>query len=324
MNSWQHLCVAVANPFTRHSLAVRKAGQIAATCGARITLFHAFSLPYPLNKHEPISSKDALSNAIQYRLIGLEAIADTLRYKGVHADCVVEWDFPAHEAIIRYVMKSKPDLLIADSNRHGRIGRWLLANTDWELVRHCPCPLWFVKSNKNPINLSVLAAVDPLHAHAKPSQLDDIIINEAKTVISNLGGSFQLIHGYQRPLSTANSNFIEPIRPPISADRSRRLVSSIKAELDKLAKRNAIPVSNFIIKDGIPSDVLIESTSNLKTDLLVMGAVSRRQLKRLFIGNTAEIVLDRVRCDLLIIKPHSFRTDIPRQTARSGFHVKGL
>jgi universal stress protein E len=37
-----------------------------------------------------------------------------------------------------------------------------------------------------------------------------------------------------------------------------------------------------------------------------MGAVSRSGLKRLFLGNTAEEVLDKLSCDVLIVKPPGF------------------
>ena len=40
-----------------------------------------------------------------------------------------------------------------------------------------------------------------------------------------------------------------------------------------------------------------------QADALVMGAVSRSALKRLFIGNTAERVLDSVNCDVVVVKP---------------------
>jgi universal stress protein E len=41
----------------------------------------------------------------------------------------------------------------------------------------------------------------------------------------------------------------------------------------------------------------------MRASLVVMGAISRSGLKRIFIGNTAEQVLDSLRCDLLIVKP---------------------
>ena len=38
----------------------------------------------------------------------------------------------------------------------------------------------------------------------------------------------------------------------------------------------------------------------------VMGAISRLGLKRFFFGNTAEVVLDLLNCDMLLVKPPGF------------------
>jgi universal stress protein E len=43
-----------------------------------------------------------------------------------------------------------------------------------------------------------------------------------------------------------------------------------------------------------------------------MGAVSRSGLKRLFIGNTAEQILDALECDVLVVKPATFTTSVRR------------
>ena len=45
-------------------------------------------------------------------------------------------------------------------------------------------------------------------------------------------------------------------------------------------------------------------------DVLVMGAVSRSGLQRLFIGNIAEQVLDSLPCDVLIVKPANFKSPV--------------
>ncbi len=41
----------------------------------------------------------------------------------------------------------------------------------------------------------------------------------------------------------------------------------------------------------------------IRATLVVMGAVSRSGLERLFVGSTAEHVLDDLACDVLIVKP---------------------
>ena len=44
-----------------------------------------------------------------------------------------------------------------------------------------------------------------------------------------------------------------------------------------------------------------------QVDLLVMGAVSRSRLREIFLGSTAERVLDHLPCDVLVIKSLDFR-----------------
>jgi hypothetical protein len=46
--SWKAIVVAVRDPAARKQTAIRKAARIAASTGARITLFHAFSAPFPM------------------------------------------------------------------------------------------------------------------------------------------------------------------------------------------------------------------------------------------------------------------------------------
>jgi universal stress protein E len=54
-------------------------------------------------------------------------------------------------------------------------------------------------------------------------------------------------------------------------------------------------------------EVLQVLARSLSADVLVMGAVSRSRLQELFVGTTAERVLDRLPCDVLIVKPAELR-----------------
>ena len=73
------------------------------------------------------------------------------------------------------------------------------------------------------------------------------------------------------------------------------------------------PSHRLYVVEGSARDALPEAARSLKADIVVMGAVSRSGLKRIFIGNTAEAVLDALPCDVLVVKPGSFKTKIPRR-----------
>ena len=48
-----------------------------------------------------------------------------------------------------------------------------------------------------------------------------------------------------------------------------------------------------------------------RVDILAMGAIARSGLKRVLIGSTAERVLERLPCDVLVVKPPEFAQNLP-------------
>jgi len=292
---FKSILVAVRDPQARTQIAVRKAVGIAAAIGARVTLFHAFSTPYPLPKSVSMDPHAIVVAAAKERRAQLLKLARTLRTGGVTVRCEVAWDFPPAHAIVRRVLESNPDLVIAESHRHARIARWFLANSDWELIRECPCPVWFVKSERLARKSAILVAVDPAHARAKPAGLDDRLLQAATSVAHQFGGRVSLIH-------------VED-----SLQLARPAQAETMAMINRLAKRNGVAAGASFVRTGIPADVLMDGAAELDADLLVMGAVSRSGLGHSHIGNTAEAVIDGVTCDVLIVKPRGFKTAVARK-----------
>jgi hypothetical protein len=64
---------------------------------------------------------------------------------------------------------------------------------------------------------------------------------------------------------------------------------------------------------GEVADQLSAFTRRSGTAIVIMGAVSRSAIVRLFIGNTAERALDRLSCDVLVVKPRGFRSSVERR-----------
>jgi len=313
--SWKSILVAIANPHQREQAALAKAAAIAARSGARLTLFNAFMVPPPPSTASGASSAEIVRTAAVEREQRLEKLSRPLRARGIKVTHKVVWDFPAQEAIVRQVLSAKPDLVIAESSRHSRLARIVLANTDWELIRNCPCPVWFVKSQVLPKTPNVLVAVDPRHTHAKPTQLDDRLLAAARLVTEQLGGQVSIGHAFDPPLLSAPAMIIEPIRLPISPVRARQFEQHTKKMVQGLAKKHGVSTSRQFVAPGDAAHVLPELAEDLNTHLLVMGAVSRSRLRAPFIGNTAEKVIDHVDCDVLIVKPKGFKTAVPRKAA---------
>ena len=95
------------------------------------------------------------------------------------------------------------------------------------------------------------------------------------------------------------------------------VLARAKQAVHDLAARHGIDAERCEVKVGRPEDIISPIERRDAADLLVMGAVSRSIDTHPVIGNTAERVIDRVSCDLLVMKPAGFKAArqerLPRQ-----------
>jgi universal stress protein E len=311
---WRSILVAVRDPGGRRQMAIAKAARLAAAAGGRITLFHAFSMAYPLPEPLPTDPRALLDAVARQRRELLQRAAKPLRAAGLRVSCEVVWDYPPAQAIVRQVLASKADLVVAESHRHTRLARWVLANTDWDLIRECPCPVWFVKSEHLARGPLVLAAVDPGHAHAKPSDLDDRLLAAANAVTRALEGRMAMMHVLD--VTRLTPPIFLPAPSTEALHPSAPMQAQARAAVARLAKRHGVPGDAVLLREGVPAELISAAAAKLRADVLVMGAVSRSGRDTTFIGNTAEAVLDELGCDALIVKPRGFRTAVSRRRPR--------
>ena len=94
--------------------------------------------------------------------------------------------------------------------------RALLTNTDWNLIRTCPMPLWLVKPQEFAETPVFVAAIDPMHQHDKPAALDDEILHVSKGISGKIGGEVHAFHSYDPRIAvaTATANAYIPVSLP--------------------------------------------------------------------------------------------------------------
>ncbi len=313
----RRILVALRDP--RHPLRsqLRKAGTLARAAGARVELFHAINEPLALGTLETEGSarslaqtQDRITTRMQQRL---ERLAASPLLKGVKVSTSALWDYPPYEAVIRRASAIGADLVIAATERHGTGARMLLANNDWELIRHCPCALLLVKSPRDYVKPAVIASVDPFHAHAKPARLDDRILDAADSLVRMLRGELHVFHAYM-PLSVIAPGPGGPLLAvSLPTDYEDMHSAQVQSAFNSLAKDAGVPQARRHLRMGAVPDQLAGVVKRTRAGLVVMGAVSRSGLRRLFIGNTAETVLDALTCDALVIKPQGFKTTVPKR-----------
>ena len=241
----------------------------------------------------------------------LEALAAPLIAQDFDVHTDARWDYPLHEAIIRKAVEWGADLVVKDTHHHSALQRSIFSNTDWNLIRHCPMQLLLVKPRPIGHVPYVVAAVDPIHPRDKEASLDDRIVASAKELARLFGGQAHVLHTFDVSpvLMTYADGLTMPIALPI-ADITAELEKNYTEAVRALADKHGIPRERVYVVQGHTRELLVSSAGELRADVIVMGAISRSALERLFVGSTAEAVLDKLRCDVLVVKPAAFTSSI--------------
>jgi universal stress protein E len=298
---------------------LRKAAELARASKAAVELFHVAEVPVRIDRAvaNPALSADPLEHAkIRKAAERLKLFAGMPFFRGLKVTHHANSDYPPHEAIIRRAVKTRADLVIIATRTRGLTGRLLLRNTDWELIRQCPCPLLLVKSPRPYAKSVVMAAVDPFHTHSKPADLDARLLDFGGEVARLFKSSLHVFHAYMPlvdmvPLPTAAM----PIGPPPEAEEAH--VELINSELDRLASSAGVPPRARHLRMGVVSSELCAAAKSTRASIVVMGAVSRSALRRIFIGSTAEAVLDQLACDVLVLKSSDFQSSVGAREFRA-------
>lgn len=225
------------------------------------------------------------------------------------------WDRPLADGIVRRCLDADAAMVMKDTHHHGPLKRTLLSNTDWDLIRHCPVPLWLVKPRPMSAKPKIVAAIDPGHEHDKPASTDHAIVNAAAAIANQVGGELMVVHCFDPTPAIASgaTAMAAPVAVP-SAQITEALREEHQAALDEFVASSAIKGLDARLIEGRPEDVMPAIAEEAPADLLVMGAVARGRFKTVFLGHTAERVLEHVPCDVLIVKPDGFESTVPRES----------
>jgi universal stress protein E len=294
-----------------------KVAQLAAGLGAEVELFQCIFDPdvTRAGRFGTGGAQEDIHEFVDRRREQLEHSAERLRARGVPVHTSVRWDYPIHEGIVRQVLRRKPSLLVAQSSRKGRAARLALTQTDYKLIETCPCPVLFIKNGRPYSDAVILAAVDPERAHGKPGTLDDGILDTAGMIRDALGGRLRVVHAgapweYAVHMNRKLRDLPEAVKENVHGAYWNKLEEKVLA----LARRHNLPEDTVQVIEGDAAELLPLVARRQSAHILALGAVSRSRVGRAVIGHTAERVLDELECDVLIVKPPDYQTQVRRQS----------
>ena len=252
--------------------------------------------------------------------------------------CVVEVDGPAFEGICRIARKVKADLIVTST--HGRSGlqRVLLGSTAERLVQHSPCPVLVTREGKkghhellkpskpglSRVN-TIVVPVDFSHASLEGLKYAVQFARMVKARILVL----TVIHfGYAYTADGYAMYDLSPLRDAARAAAEREMKLFIRrVRFGSVKFETAIEI-------GPPVHQICAFAGEKKVDLIITPTHGYSGFKHVLIGSTAEQVVRRATCPVLVVPSHSehrvgqiagqteARIPTPRVSARSVFRNK--
>jgi universal stress protein E len=193
-------------------------------------------------------------------------------------------------------LASKPmDLVLKHAHRSQSLTH---TPTDWNLIRDCPAPILLCIRKRFPRRPKILVALD-LHNHNRAHQRLNRNALACADIIRQAYPDAELHCVYALPVSPVLTD-LDMINPRVAREKAR---ARIQGFLDELLGPYGIPRSRVYLPIGKVGHAVNSVASKLKADLLVMGTTSRKGLRGFLLGNSAERVLAKARCDVLAVKP---------------------
>jgi nucleotide-binding universal stress UspA family protein len=204
------------------------------------------------------------------------------------------WNDSQHKTIVDVQQAEGCGLVVKQHFPDNPLKKALLTPEDWKLLRECPTPVLLVKTAGSWKDKVILAAVDVGNSDLEHRHLHNTIIDHGYDIASLAKAHLHVISAHPSPMLSAADPTLQ-LSETIAA-RYREQCKAFQAEFD-------IDDQHLHIEEG-PADVLIPfMVHKLQAAVTVIGTVARSGLSGALIGNTAEVVLDKVESDVLVLKP---------------------
>ncbi|MFP8966545.1 universal stress protein [Pokkaliibacter sp. CJK22405] len=216
---------------------------------------------------------------------------DEWQQKSLNFEVRRDTDVDLADAVARVMQECSVGLVIkeVDSQSPARASShsWR-APADWQLLRHCPCPVLLVKPSVHWQQGRMLAAVTPDHS-AEHAELNLAVVALTDFISRHTQGQLGLISAYSAVQLGAEST------------SGARKSEDCTAHALGLCEKLGIQTPQLLIGQGPAEHWIPQAVTQADAALVVMGSLRRHQFSGALLGNTAERILSYLQADVLVL-----------------------
>jgi len=267
--------------------AMDKAAQLEHYTGAEILVVETCwdVVSEEPTQHFPQEEIDTIASRMkQTELNGLNALVAQFRARIADLQAEVIWAKHHDDAVARFALEVGADLIIAPHHPRSRLPGILLPE-ELKLAARARTPLLLTSGSPWQSQVNVLVALDVLDV--RHHDLNERLIHVAGGLAGALGGELHLFTA-SPPLSTS----VLPDQALVALKRESEQLRA--AALADFAAAHPVDGATTHVRTGEVVQAIDEIVSAYGIAMVVIGSAARTALQRLFVGNTAESVLNQL------------------------------
>ncbi len=270
--------------------AVREAIKLAKKCSTGLSVLSVIDFNPEFDAAAPQIVEKKEKDAREH----LEAVKARAKKEGVDCTTLVQRGEASYKHIVDEASKNKYTMIVM--GRRGRTGlkRLMMGSVTSRVVGLAPCNVLVVPKDAHLEFKNILIATDG-------SQYSLTAASEAIGLAKRNSSMLTVIAVVPSELATpADVDFSIAQREHIAEKEMHEAEKNAKA-VKEAALKEDVSVRAFILS-GKPADAIIETATERKADLIVLGSHGRTGLEKLLMGSVAERVIVLSSCPVLVVK----------------------
>ena len=306
MTNIKHILYVIPDG-ANNELMIKKVFAFAAKKQAKITFLSVIKkipseLHHIINLHKNI---DIDKNIEKETLVELKKILNSFKNKNTKYDIKVRVG-DKYAITIEELQRQPYDLLITTDYQHSaKLSERFFGSKHLFLLRHAPNPVLVFRPGRKKKKYRMLIAIDLEDMTVEKSVLNQKIIDYALAtgiyddveihIIScwKLYGESALQHGFSRIPEQKLKEMLKESKNHYQNVFNETVKNLLQEQPEAIAS----------LLKGSPVELIPQYAHKHHIDMLVLGTVSRSGIPGLTIGNTAEDIMQKVDCSLLMVKP---------------------
>ena len=265
---------------------------------------HARLRVVPVTTHVPLRDVARLlttERIVNCGLAAADALTRWMEQSPGPVDCevTIALGTPLHE-ILEHARTLKADLLVAGIAGAGEMPAGA-GSISSKLARKVQTPVLLVRTNHPQAFRKIVACIDF-------SESSRAVVEQAHSLARMDGAEVDFLHVWQEPwvAMAYPTPFADPGGPALvyTPEEREACIQRLRDELHEFVGKAAQGIESAEVLHEAPShgNGIVEHAQEALADLIIVGGKGRTNLHYVLLGSTAERLLTRLPCSLLVVK----------------------